>query len=163
MDDLLKDQFIFGIHNKEIQDHLLGESSEVDNSVKSLYEARKIKSKLEQRKLLGIVTPDRLVDMHAVKKEKSNYYDDCKFCGKSHNRGKCPAYGKTYNKCGGKNHFEAKCTQKSKKGKKVRFEKNQCKHCGAKSKNFHEVECECEDQPNNMEGLTEQVQSLFYK
>ena len=24
-DDLLKDQFIFGIHNKEIQDHLLGE------------------------------------------------------------------------------------------------------------------------------------------
>ena len=39
-DDLLMDQFIFGIHNKEIQDHLLGEISETDNSVKSLYEGQ---------------------------------------------------------------------------------------------------------------------------
>ena len=67
-DDLLKDQFIFGLFNKEIQDHLLGEISETDNSVKSLYEARKIESKLEQRKLLCIVTPDCLVDVNAVKK-----------------------------------------------------------------------------------------------
>ena len=55
-DDLLEDQFIFGLFNKEIQDHLLGEILETDNSVKSLYEARKIESKLEQRKMLGIVT-----------------------------------------------------------------------------------------------------------
>ena len=34
--DELKDQFIFGIENKEIQDHLLGEISESDNSVKAL-------------------------------------------------------------------------------------------------------------------------------
>ena len=40
-DELLKGQFIFGIYNKEIQDHLLGEINETDNSVKSLYEARK--------------------------------------------------------------------------------------------------------------------------
>ena len=43
-DELLKDQFIFGIHNKEIQDHLLGEIKETDNSVRALYEARKIES-----------------------------------------------------------------------------------------------------------------------
>ena len=41
-DELLKDQFIFCVYNKEIQDHLLGEIKETDNSVKSLYEARKI-------------------------------------------------------------------------------------------------------------------------
>ena len=40
-DELLKDQFIFGIYNKEIQDHLLGKINETDNSVKHLYEARK--------------------------------------------------------------------------------------------------------------------------
>ena len=40
-DELLKDKFIFGIHNKEIQDHLLGEIKEPDNSVRALYEARK--------------------------------------------------------------------------------------------------------------------------
>ena len=56
-DELLKDQFIFGIYNKEIQDHLLGEIKETDNSVKSLYEARKIESKLAQRKMLGITKP----------------------------------------------------------------------------------------------------------
>ena len=32
-DELPKDQFIVGIFNKEIQDHLLGEISETDNSV----------------------------------------------------------------------------------------------------------------------------------
>ena len=35
-DELLKDQFIFGIENKEIQDHLLGEISEMDNSHQSI-------------------------------------------------------------------------------------------------------------------------------
>ena len=35
-DELLKDQFIFGIYNKEIQDHLLGEIKETDNSVRLL-------------------------------------------------------------------------------------------------------------------------------
>ena len=132
--------------------------------MKSLYRARKIKSKLEQRKLLVIVTPYHLVDINAIKKgRKSEYYTDCKFCGKSHDKGICPTYGKTCNRCGGKNHFEAKCTQKSqnKKGNSRNFDK--CRHCGAKFMSFHEVECDCEDQPNNMEGLTEQVQSLFYQ
>ena len=50
-DELLKDQFIFGIYNKEIQDHLFGEIKEMDNSVKSQYEARKIESKLAQKKV----------------------------------------------------------------------------------------------------------------
>ena len=41
-DELLEDQFIFGIENKEIQDHLLGKISETDNSMRALYEACKI-------------------------------------------------------------------------------------------------------------------------
>ena len=46
-DELLKDQFIFGIENKEIQDHLLGGIKETNNSVRALYEARKIELKLQ--------------------------------------------------------------------------------------------------------------------
>ena len=118
-DELLKDQFIFGLFNKEIQDHLLGEISETDNSVKALYEARKIESKLAQRKMLGIVTPPA-ISVEAIhrgfrnkSKSKSHRrntdYTDCKFCGKSHDKGKCPAYGKVCNNCGCKNHFETKC------------------------------------------------------
>ena len=112
-DDLLKDQFIFGIHNKEIQDHVLGEISETDNSIKSLYEAWKIKSKLEQRKMLGIVTPDRLVDVNAVKcNKKVRFHKDCDYCGCSHGMGDCPAYGKFCNRCGRKNHFAKKMQAK---------------------------------------------------
>ena len=115
-DELLKDQFIFGLYNKEIQDHLLGEISETDNSVKALYEARKIESKLAQRKMLGIVTPAAL-SVEAIRKGFKSHsdththtdYSDCKFCGKAHNKGKCPAFGKVCNKCGHKNHFESKC------------------------------------------------------
>ena len=71
-DELLKDQFIFSIYDKEIQDHLLCEIKETDNSVRSLYEARKIESKLAQRKLLGIVTPTA-VSVEAIKKRQRKY------------------------------------------------------------------------------------------
>ena len=56
-DELLTDQFIFGLYNKEIQDHLLGEISESDNSVKSLYEARRIESNLASEKNVGHCNP----------------------------------------------------------------------------------------------------------
>ena len=113
-DELLKDQFIFGIYDKEIQDHLLGEIKETDNSVRSLYEARKIESKLAQRKLLRIVTPTA-VSVEAIRKKgksHTKHYSNCKFCGCSHDKGECPAFGKTCNKCGGKNHFRTVCKSK---------------------------------------------------
>ena len=112
-DELLKDQFIFGIHNKEIQDLLLGEIKETDNSVLALYEVRKIESKLQQRQMLGIVNPSTLVSVEAIRK---NFKDDhrnlkCDYCGHSHSWGKqnCPAYGKSCDKCSGKNHFRTVC------------------------------------------------------
>ena len=55
-DELLKDQFIFSLGIKEIQDHLLGETKADDSSEKRLLESRKIESKIEQKKLLGIKT-----------------------------------------------------------------------------------------------------------
>ena len=55
-DELLKNQFIFGLVIKEIQDHLLGEILAEDSSEKCLLELRKIESKIEERKLLGIKT-----------------------------------------------------------------------------------------------------------
>ena len=112
--ELLKDQFIFGIENKEIQDHLLGEILETDNSVRPLYEARKIESKLAQRKLLGTVTPSAL-GVDAIKRGKnSHFFSDCKFCGKSHDKSECPAYGKMCNDSGGKKPFQSQMYSKIK-------------------------------------------------
>ena len=180
-DELLKDQFIFGLYNKEIQDHLLGEISETDNSVKALYEARKIESKRAQRKMLGIVTPAAL-SVEAIhrgfrNKSKSKLkgfksetdYTDCKFCGKSHDKGHCPAYGKVCNNCGRKNHFETKCQSKSKlnsdrpRGSKSYHKCGKCGHkkvdCVAYSQ---EESGESDSDSNGMKDLSEQVQSLFY-
>ena len=53
-DELLKDQYIFSLYIKEIQDHLLGEIVAEDTPEKCLLESYKVESKIEQRKLLGI-------------------------------------------------------------------------------------------------------------
>ena len=55
-DELLKDQYIFGLRVKEIQDHLLGEIVTEDTAEKCLLESCKVGLKIEQRKLLGIKT-----------------------------------------------------------------------------------------------------------
>lgn len=38
--------------------------------------------------------------------------NDCKWCGSSHPKGKCPAYGKTCSNCGKTNHFVKACRKK---------------------------------------------------
>ena len=154
-----------------MQDHLLGEISETDNSVKVLYEARKIESKHEQCKLLGIVTPNALTSIDAINWEKSaQKLSRGDFCGQNHRRGKqnCPAFGKTCDKCGGKNHFKTICKSEqlgSRKGSdRSHRTKGKCTHkC-----DIHDVECchdssgNCSDNDAAMEDLAGQVQSLFY-
>ena len=171
-DELLKDQYIFGLSIKEIQDHLLGEILVEDTPEKCLFESQKVESKIEQRKLLGIKTS---MTYDAVKSHRgrqkfrsksqgrgrsSSTIHNCKYCGKTHNKGNCPAYGKKCQKCGCDNHFKAVCKSGSNSNEgsskrdhsKQRFKKG-------KGKKFHEVS---KDNEGVMDDLTEQVQSLFY-
>ena len=57
-----------------------------------------------------------LLSAHALSKRQpsgcGNNGQRCGKCGKSHERGNCPAYGKTCNKCKGINHFQAVCHSK---------------------------------------------------
>ena len=46
---------------------------------------------------------------HVDRNKTNAIVKDCKFCGKSHARGKCPAFGKTCNKCRKQNHFSVVC------------------------------------------------------
>ena len=52
-----------------------------------------------------------LLSAHALSKRqpsgRGNYGQHCGKCGKSHERGNCPAYGKTCDRCKGINHFKA--------------------------------------------------------
>ena len=161
---------------KEIQDHLLREISETDNSVKALYEARRIESKLAQRKMLGIVTPAAL-SVEAIRKGFKSHshsdthtdYTDCKFCGKTHNKGKCQAFGKVCNRCSHKNHFESKCRSSRSQGSnsersgktKGKFS-HKCGKCGHKKVNFIEYDHDSDSSSEEIQDLLEQVKSLFY-
>ena len=51
---LLKDQFIFGVTVREIQEHLLNEIGDGHDLNQYLIEAHKIESHIAQRKLLGL-------------------------------------------------------------------------------------------------------------
>ena len=94
-----------------------------------------------------------------------------KFCGKSHDKGQCPAYGKICNNCGRKNHFESKCQSA--------FRSISDRPRGSKSKSFHKcgkcghkkVDCveysqeesgESDSDSSGIKDLTDQVHSLFY-
>ena len=79
-DELLKDQYIFGLGIKEIQDHLLGEIGSEDTAEKCLLESQKVESKIEQRKLLGI---------------KTSMTYDAVFRGRNKSRGKSQGRGRS--------------------------------------------------------------------
>ena len=57
-----------------------------------------------------------LLSAHALSKRRpsgrGNNGQCCGKCGKSHERGNCPAYGKTCDRCKGINHFKAVCHSK---------------------------------------------------
>ena len=56
-----------------------------------------------------------LLSAHAINRRRpsgQNQSHQCGKCGKSHERGNCPAYGKTCNKCKGPSHFKAMCHSK---------------------------------------------------
>ena len=166
-DELLKDQYIFGLCIKEIQDHLLGEIVAEDTLEKCFLESRKVESKIEQRKLLGIkaaISYDSIQTNNNRGRGKfrskskgqgrsSSNIHSCKHCGKSHNKGNCPAFDKKCGKCGKENHFKAVCTSSSDR-------RDSSKHRPRMKgkKKFHEIN----EKEGVMDDLTEQVQSLFY-
>ena len=54
-----------------------------------------------------------LLSAHALSKRRpSGRGNNGQRCGKSHEQGNCPAYGKTCDRCKGINHFKAVCCSK---------------------------------------------------
>ena len=171
-DKLLKDQYIFGLCIKEIQDHLLGEIVAEDTPEKCLLESRKVESKIEQRKLLGIKAAisydaihtnsfrgrDKSRNKSKGRGRSSSLIRNCKYCGKSHNKGNCPAFGKKCSKCRKDNHFKAVCKSGSSEYKRDSSH-HRPKSKGNFRKKFHEIN---EDEGEVMNDLSNQVQALFY-
>ena len=80
----------------------------------------------------------------------------CKYCGKSHSRGNCPAYGKKCQKCGKDNHFKSVCKNGNANSDQNHSSRSRPKKKG-KGKKFHKVT----ENNNEMDDLADQVQSVF--
>jgi hypothetical protein len=113
---MIKNTFILGVYNSEIQQRLLKIGNK--RSMKQLKEealamevamqhSTLIKSEKTQEEVYAVNT-----SKHEVSKENTKY--TCKKCGYKHVRGECPAFGKSCHVCGGKNHFSIGCLYKNK-------------------------------------------------
>ena len=153
---LLKDQFIFGVTVRDIQEHLLNEIGD-DHDI-------------AQRKLLGLksIQYDSIGNQRSRHKKKFKPKDkspqsrsqsgigDCKYCGSNHQRKQCPAFGKTCKSCGKKNHFAKKChsrvqSQSGSTGSKKLFQ-------------YREVNVDKESSDDGqIDEITSKVRSMYYK
>ena len=84
-------------------------------------------------------------------RSNSNSSRNCRYCGKNHSCGNCPAFGKKCQKCGKDNHFKVVCKSKKCDASRPRPKKG-------KGKRFHEIS---EQKDEAMDDLADQVQSLF--
>ena len=78
------------------------DNAELEKVIKIGQAAEQTKTYAKQIK--GDKTADYL-ESSGRQTDKLALIKNCKFCGRTHNRGNCPAYGKECNHCKKKNHF----------------------------------------------------------
>ena len=119
-DQILRDRLVTGIRDAKVRERLLR-----DNKLtleKALDIVRAAESTTAQMKEMNLQ-----VGLHAVRqtqkqdepneavpKSEKGMIKDCNYCGRVHEKRKCPAFGQFCRKCGVKNHFAAKCQAKNK-------------------------------------------------
>ena len=127
-DEIYRDHLVSSVRDERVRDRLL-EQRELTLE-KALDIIRSSEIKAEQAKAWHSIGD---TDVHAMKKgtrtkqwgkrgseaerirprettrATTGVVVNCSFCGKTHDRGKCPAWGKKCRVCQGLNHFAAKC------------------------------------------------------
>src|SRR5690606_25373292 len=104
---ILWDQIVFGVSNDKIRFDLLKISKlSLDEAIKicTTYEASTIHLSAFQNSqtTTSEVRPDQISQLS---RRKPSIIHNCRFCGGSHAKRRCPAYGKTCSSCKKKNHF----------------------------------------------------------
>ena len=152
-EDLIRDRLVCGIRDNSLRKKLLQEPKlTLDKCLDSCRAAEA--TKLQMQAMTN--QNNESSDVNALKSssEKSNVrmVDDCKFCGKSHerNREKCPAYGKVCKKCKKENHVASKChlheNKTSTKKKKPKPPKSSSKETFRKKVSLVETDLSSEEE-----------------
>ena len=118
-DSIIRDMIIMGVRDQATQESLLRENDPSLNRCIDVVRA----SERAHRQVIHLNT--RQEDTEYERMEVDKVYEKktrCGYCGKEHASGKknCPAFGKSCNNCGLKNHFERMCRHQ-KRQKKVAY------------------------------------------
>ena len=148
-DGLIRDRIVCGLSNMKLQERLLREPEltldraihlckadedirkqtdeiqkhaiQTDAKVGSVKVKQKYKNRSHNNQARNSSQYEQKFKSKYSKKNKESKSKSCTYCGKIHERGPCPAYGKACSACGRLNHFAAVCLT-SKRVKTVHVE-----------------------------------------
>ena len=109
-DELLRDRIVMGTNKKEIRTRLLSEPDlTLDRTIDI---CRSTEQRDRQVDVIGSRNTTETVhytQKAEKRKQRREHIKDCKFCGLSHDKGKCQAYGLTCAICLKRNHVARMC------------------------------------------------------
>lgn len=114
--EMVTDRLIFGINSKSLQYKLIKEGNpNLDQTIEMCMIDEKISQQSKEiqndkEREINFVKKKPFIKEYTSSKSTTN---TCTFCKTKHQRGKCPAYGKTCNNCKKKNHFSVACRSKN--------------------------------------------------
>ena len=128
-ESLIRDRIVCGINNLKLQERLLREPDLTldraillckadEDTIKQTTEIQKhtgtaeskvdaIKTKYKGKKQFTKSKP--AYQKQSVQQSSSKTVRGCRYCGKTHGKGQCPAYGKICSSCNKRNHFASVC------------------------------------------------------
>ena len=109
-ESIIKDVFVLGVHDNKLREHFLKDSTlDLDKAIEI---GRASEKAMEQSSLINDSRNVNIMKINDTQKRtQREKIQDCRYCGREHFKGRdhCFAWGKSCNKCHGKNHFGIKC------------------------------------------------------
>ena len=117
-DEALRDQFALNIRDVKAKERLYVEAQDNYRSLTFNKAVSIVKSyellKFNRDPSETYTHSDNLMEVDKITGSNKQKKINCKYCGKFHYYGKCPAYGKKCLNCSKLNHFKAGCRNKGK-------------------------------------------------
>lgn len=112
-DDMLKDQIVYGVREEAMRRSLLQKRDlKLTNCIDLCKAAEQSAVQTRQMKEQEGVFAVKRQESKPQQKSTAGTVQNCGYCGRSHAKRRCPAYGTTCKECGRKNHFASVCRRK---------------------------------------------------
>lgn len=113
-DEMVRDRIVMGIYNKSTQEKLLREATLTLEKAVNMCRAIEV-SKDQSKILQNEANISEIRSSYNSRRSNQKNQQNCRFCGYTHQKKNCPAWGKTCAKCHERNHFANVCEKSEKK------------------------------------------------